>query len=140
MTNEDSNNQESKEETQFKVFASGWRDDRDFTRRIRELDRLSRKTVEREAEVKNWNKEKHEGEARLAITRLVLWWYFVLITFSFLFAAGYNFIASSLNTNIPQESIIPYLDIFNTVSLITSSLGSGVGFVIGYYFKNKGES
>jgi len=33
--------------------------------------------------------------------------------------------------------LIPYIEVSNTVSLITTTLSSGVGFVIGYYFKLK---
>jgi len=107
--------------------------------RIRELDVVNQKTAKRKQELSEWNKEEHEGKARLAITRLVLWSFFSLIVFSFLYAAGYNFYASYLNMLLPDVDKIKYLDIPNTVSLMTSALGSSVGFVIGYYFKSKGE-
>jgi ABC-type Fe3+ transport system permease subunit len=86
-----------------------------------------------------FDKSEHDSKSRLEITKLFLWWYFVLICFAFLFGAGYNFIAAYLNQGIAKDYAISYLDISNTVSLITTTLGSGVGFVIGYYFKNKSE-
>ncbi len=106
---------------------------------LKELDKLSADTASRKTDLANWNKEKHDNEARLSITKLVLWWYFGLIIFSFLYAAGYNSLAIFLNQHLTTAESIKLLDVSNTVSLITSTLGSGVGFVIGYYFKNKGE-
>lgn len=87
----------------------------------------------------NFNKARHDSESRLKITNLFLWWYFALICFSFIFAGIYNYIAAHLNQELAKENMISYLDVSNTVSLITATLSSGVGFVIGYYFKSKGE-
>lgn len=103
------------------------------------LTKLAR--VEEKTEEKKFDPGQHGAEARLTITKLFLKWYFCLIAGSFIFCLAYNFIAASINHNLTLtgESIIPYLELTNTVSLITTTLSSGLGFVIGYYFKNKGE-
>ncbi len=93
----------------------------------------------KESPPESWNKEKHDGESRLAITRLFLKWFFFLIIWAFVFAATYNFLVAYINHRIPGAAL-PYVEILNAVSLITTTLSSGVGFVIGYYFKNKEEN
>lgn len=82
--------------------------------------------------------KKHDRETKWKITRLFLTWYFVLIILAFLFCLGYNWIIALLNINLLSNGmeLIPYIEVSNTVSLITTTLSSGVGFVIGYYFKN----
>lgn len=87
---------------------------------------------------------EHDSRSRLEITKLFLKWYFCLIAGSFIFSLVYNFWAASINSDLISknqqlQNLIPYLDVSNTVSIITTTLSSGVGFVIGYYFKNKGE-
>lgn len=84
-----------------------------------------------------FNKTEHESKSRLEITKLFLKWYFCLIAGGFLFCLIYNFFAAYLNYTFTLESPLKYLDISNTVSLITNTLTGGMGFVIGYYFKNK---
>jgi|WetSurMetagenome_2_1015567.scaffolds.fasta_scaffold673748_1 hypothetical protein len=86
----------------------------------------------------SFDKLKHDSESRLSITKLFLIWYFSLIAGSFIFSAAYNFLAAYINLKNPNNPI-NYLDVSNTVSIITTTLSSGVGFVIGYYFKNSNE-
>lgn len=86
-----------------------------------------------------FNKTKHESESRLIITQLFLNAFFLLIAGGFLFCLIYNFGAAYLNKYLELASPIKYLDIANTVSLITTTLSGGMGFVIGYYFKNKDD-
>jgi hypothetical protein len=82
--------------------------------------------------------KKHDRETRKQITKLFLNWYFWLIIFAFIFCFGYNWAVALLNLNLLSNKLelIPYIEVSNTVSLITTTLSSGVGFVIGYYFKN----
>lgn len=86
-------------------------------------------------EPRPFNKDEHNADSRLSITKLFLKWYFSLIAGAFLFTGLYNFFAADFN-NL-WGAAIPYLEVTNTVSIITTTLSSGVGFVIGYYFKNK---
>lgn len=89
---------------------------------------------------KKFNTQQHDRESRLTITKMFLSWFFMLIGFSFIFSAFYNFMAALINTNPNLQDKIQMLDVANTVSIITTTLSSGVGFVIGYYFKNKDDS
>jgi hypothetical protein len=86
-----------------------------------------------------FNPEHHNSKLRGEITTLFLKWYFGLIAGSFAFSAIYNFLAGLLNYHYTQNNPINYLDVSNTVSIVTTTLSSGVGFVIGYYFKNKND-
>lgn len=91
------------------------------------------------AQEPSFDKTKHDSESRLTITRIFLISYFLLIAGAFLFSAAYNFISAYINLKNPNNPI-SYLDVSNTVSIITTTLSSGMGFVIGYYFKNHKES
>jgi len=94
----------------------------------------------------SFDKIKHDSESRLQITKLLLWAYFILIAASFAFCYLYNdhiadlylSAAKALPTDItlPINGLPEYINVSQTVSLITATLSSGVGFVIGYYFKN----
>jgi ABC-type Fe3+ transport system permease subunit len=108
--------------------------------RAKTLKAVQKNLKDLDKERGKFDKEKHDHESRLKITQLFLKWYFALIVFSFCFAIVYNFAAAYMNdgTNV-ENNYLPYLDVSNTVSIITTTLSSGVGFVIGYYFKNKGS-
>ena len=101
---------------------------------IDDFDKLSQAT-----EDYKFDANKHDKETKREITKLFLNWYFWLIILSFIFCLAYNWIVALLNVNLNALKIelIPYIEVSNTVSLITTTLSSGVGFVIGYYFKNK---
>lgn len=87
-----------------------------------------------------FDKAKHDSESRLEITKLFLRSYFSLVAWAFAFAAIYNFVSAIINSRKPEGmEALGYLDVSNTVSIITTTLSSGVGFVIGYYFKTKGD-
>ena len=82
------------------------------------------------------NQKQHNSQARLKITKLFLWGYFSLIGGSFIFCLVYNILAGWLSKKLSFTTPIEYINVIQTVSLITTTLSSGVGFVIGYYFKN----
>lgn len=73
-------------------------------------------------------KDNHRKE----ITTLFLNWFFGLIIFSFCFCFIYNWV---LATHFNQTSGMKPLDVANIVPIITTTLGTGMGFIIGYYFK-----
>lgn len=114
-------------------------------------DRLSKlnKASEELRSIPEFDQTQHDSESRKEITKLFLKWYFCLIAGAFAFCAIYNFVAAKLNLgilkaahdlSIERPELLTYLEVSNTVAIITTTLSSGVGFVIGYYFKNKGES
>ena len=82
------------------------------------------------------NQKQHNSQARLKITKLFLWGYFSLIGGSFIFCLVCNILAGWLSKKLSFTTLIEYINVVQTVSLITTTLSSGVGFVIGYYFKN----
>jgi len=87
-----------------------------------------------------FDKDEHDTKSRLEITKLFLNWYFWLIAGSFVFCLFYNLLVASMNAWwLHNKNIIPYIEVSNTVAIVTTTLSSGLGFVIGYYFKNKGE-
>lgn len=110
-----------------------------LSKKLQILDKFGEKVVEKS----KFDANKHAHESRLKITTLFLVAYFLLIAGSFIFSMIYNFHAAHINEELlktnPNAHFLDYLDVYNTVSIITTTLSSGVGFVIGYYFKNKGE-
>ena len=102
---------------------------------IKELDEISRKADSLASTT--FDKAEHESKSRLEITKLFLKWYFCLICGSFLFCILYNLMAAMLNFYFNTNNPIKHVDVSNTVSIVTTTLSSGMGFVIGYYFKNK---
>jgi len=117
-----------------------------------ERDLKSLRTKYTKADEKKHDPREHGDKSRLIITQLFLRCYFILIAAAFGFCYVYNSWAAKANIELIAKlsvditgksqqlhDLIPYLDVSNTVSIITTTLSSGVGFVIGYYFKNKGE-
>jgi hypothetical protein len=101
---------------------------------LEEIDEIKERAINPEG---RFDKIAHDSKSRLEITKLFLKWYFCLIGGGFLFCLIYNFLAAYLNYKLKLDTPLKYLDISNTVSLITNTLTGGMGFVIGYYFKNK---
>ncbi len=116
-------------------------DDIDFEIHKDDLDVLDKVLKGTE---KQFNKTEHDTRSRLEITKLILWWYFILISLSFLFSGIYNFLAAWVNNVISIGShpqvCLEYLDVYKTVTIITTALTGIVGFVIGYYFKGSNEA
>lgn len=99
------------------------------------LDRLSIK-----AQSSSFDGYKHDKESRFHITKSFLKWYFILIAGSFMFCLFYNDTAAYINHKwLINMRPLEYLDVANTVAIITTTLSSALGFVIGYYFKGKEE-
>jgi hypothetical protein len=101
-----------------------------------DIKNLKEQVKESEPESK-FHQQEHDSKSRLEITKLFLKSYFWLIAGSFLFCLVYNYGAAYLNFEFKLETPIRFIDVSNTVSIITTTLSSGMGFVIGYYFKNK---
>lgn len=84
-----------------------------------------------------FHQQEHDSKSRLEITRLFLKSYFYLIAGGFIFCLVYNYGAALINSYSKLDIPIRYVDVTNTVSIITTTLSGGMGFVIGFYFKNK---
>lgn len=101
-----------------------------------DLDDL-RKKVEDNTPESKFHQQEHDSKSRLEITKLFLRSYFYLIAGAFIFCLIYNYGAALINSYWEVNVPIRYVDVTNTVSLITTTLSGGMGFVIGFYFKNK---
>lgn len=94
--------------------------------------------LDKEIESSSFDQKEYDSKSRLEITKLFLKWYFGLICGGFIFCLIYNYGAAYLNFQFRElNNSMKYVDISNTVTIITTTLSSGMGFVIGYYFKNK---
>ena len=106
---------------------------------VSEEDQSKLDSIDQETDVSasKFSKEEHDSKSRLEITKLFLKAYFWLIGGSFIFCLVYNYGAALINSHFKLDLPIKYVDVTNTVSIITTTLSGGMGFVIGFYFKNK---
>jgi hypothetical protein len=95
--------------------------------------------IDKQTQKPTFNKTEHDSNSRLEVTKLILTWYFALIVCSFLFVPLYNLLIAFLNDYYLIENPITYIEVSPTVSIVTNTLNGIIGFVIGYYFKNKDE-
>lgn len=111
-------------------------------KRAREESQLAQKAAEK---VESSSKERlrSEEETRHSLTFLFIVGFFSLICAGSLFVAAYNALAVGwiikLNAAglVEQSQKITLLELDKVLSLIVSALGTSLGFIIGYYFKNK---
>ncbi|MDF7789594.1 hypothetical protein CG435_10840 [Pantoea ananatis] len=111
-------------------------------KKAREEAHLAQKAAEK---VESSSKERlrSEEETRHSLTFLFIVGFFSLICSGALFVAAYNALAVGwiikLNSAglLEQAQKISLLELDKVLSLIVSALGTSLGFIIGYYFKNK---
>ncbi|MET3816256.1 hypothetical protein [Pantoea sp. UYEF8] len=88
-------------------------------------------------------KLRSDEDTRHSLTFLFLVGFFGLIAFGAVFVAIYNSFAVGWVIKlhdaglIEQSQKIPFLELDKVLSIIVSALGTSLGFIIGYYFKNK---
>lgn len=73
-------------------------------------------------------------KTRFEITRMFLSWFFGLMVFSFFFCLFYNAAFILWGDKLVESGVKP-VDIATILPLITTTLGTGLGFIMGYYFK-----
>lgn len=89
------------------------------------------------------NNIRSEESTRHSLTFFFIVGFFILIGFGAIFVAFYNSLAVDwvikLNAAglVEQSSKVPFLELDKVLSIIVSALGTSLGFIIGYYFKNK---
>lgn len=91
-----------------------------------------------------YNPTEYLAKTRTGIAKGFLWGYFLLFLFVFIFVWVYN---NNMINNIVTLSKYPayqqiidniqLLDIRNILIVVTGALGTPLGFVIGYYFKEE---
>lgn len=78
--------------------------------------------------------QERESDTRQRIAILFVYIYFALLTIILVGMPLYNLLVYQLTHN--KDLIIPVTDMVQTYSAV---VGPTLGFVIAYYFKNKGE-
>lgn len=85
-------------------------------------------------DVATFNPSKELGETRSRIAKQFVFWYFIVLCGSFVLSLIYNLIILFLcNKEQCQQAVIIPKDILITVMGI---VGSPLGFIVGYYFKD----
>lgn len=133
--------------------------DQDYNKRWKEaFDRLSPLRSEVEEE-KNKNRKaadetdrkerkineqyQQDDKARNTLTFHFLWGFFALISGCFLFVLIYNSTAVKWIEALDAKNIkdatnyIKLLELDKVLSVLIGALGTSLGFIIGYYFKEK---
>lgn len=111
-------------------------------KKAREESQLAQKAAEK---VESYSKQRlrSEEETRHSLTFLFIAGFFSLICAGSIFVAAYNALAVGwiikLNAAglVNESQKISLLELDKVLSLIVSALGTSLGFIIGYYFKNK---
>lgn len=110
--------------------------------KAREEARKAKQAAEHE---ENTSKESIRSEeiTRHSLTFYFIIGFFVLLAFGAVYVAIYNYLAVGwiieLNKAglIEQSKKVPFLELDKVLSIFISALGTSLGFIIGYYFKNK---
>ncbi|ELQ3993515.1 hypothetical protein RNP97_001109 [Enterobacter bugandensis] len=119
----------------------------DLTDLLEELSTNSKKSdnVAEEAEENALSSSVRESKTRSTLTISFLVGFFVLLVFCFIFVFWYNAYAVDWLLKLkgkgienPSELIRP-LEIDKVLSIVISALGTSLGFIIGYYFKEKSK-
>ncbi|MGQ5721744.1 hypothetical protein [Enterobacter bugandensis] len=119
----------------------------DLTDLLEELSTNSKKSdnVAEEAEENALSSSVRESKTRSTLTISFLVGFFVLLVFCLIFVFWYNAYAVDWLLKLkgkgienPSELIRP-LEIDKVLSIVISALGTSLGFIIGYYFKEKSK-
>ncbi|MEQ1965426.1 hypothetical protein ABLB69_20310 [Xenorhabdus khoisanae] len=119
---------------------------------VADLNNIISNAKEKSQESKNDISTEEEGlrdktyrddKARTNLTFHFLWGFFALIVGCFIFVLGYNHLAikwiGALNEQGMMElaASVKLLELDKVLSVIIGALGTSLGFIIGYYFKEK---
>lgn len=110
--------------------------------KAREEAQQAKKAAEDEESSSKKNLRSEES-TRHSLTFYFIIGFFILIALGAVFVAIYNSLAVGwvikLNAAglVEQSNKVPFLELDKVLSIIISSLGTSLGFIIGYYFKNK---
>lgn len=86
---------------------------------------------------------QRDGKTRSALTYWFMVGFFSLIAACFLFTLWYNNLAVKWIINLKEHGLIEeaqkinLLELDKVLSVIIGALGTSLGFIIGYYFKDK---
>ncbi|WP_151995428.1 hypothetical protein [Buttiauxella massiliensis] len=84
-----------------------------------------------------------DGKTRSTLTLTFMRGFFGLLIFSFFFVLIYNYCAVQWSISLKAAGLleesksIALLEVDKVLSIMISALGTSLGFIIGYYFKEK---
>lgn len=102
--------------------------------------------VERNVDALESNSENtkvRDGKTRSTLTLTFMIGFFGILVFSCLFVLAYNWAAVNWAVNLSQANLnnevlsIHLLEVDKILSIMIGALGTSLGFIIGYYFKEK---
>ena len=99
-----------------------------------DLENLLDKLREQKEEIETFSPVKEVGKTRSKIATTFVRWYFFLLVGVLIFLVVYNAVVLILNK---PELILEPKDL---LLIVTTAIGSPLGFVIGYYFKDGDSS
>lgn len=88
-------------------------------------------------------KLRSEEGTRHSLTFYFILGFFILIVLGGIFVLFYNSLAVSWVIRLNESGLhdqagkVPFLELDKVLSIIVSAFGTSLGFIIGYYFKNK---
>ncbi|WP_347360792.1 hypothetical protein [Vibrio vulnificus] len=105
---------------------------------IQRLDKLEKETKLQD--------KQHDPKTRSELTMKFVAFFFMLLAGSYVFVLMYNEAAVSWMIRLKDKNLdesiknVTLLDFQAVISLIITGLGTSLGFIIGYYFKDKNSS
>lgn len=88
---------------------------------------------------------KTDGHTRNRLTLFFIGGFFGILIFCCLFVLVYNWAAMSWAINLSKNGFnidkieVPFLELDKLLSIMIGAFGTSLGFIIGYYFKEKNK-
>ncbi|EOX4413278.1 hypothetical protein ACMHY1_001590 [Vibrio alginolyticus] len=104
----------------------------------RRLEKLETETTQQD--------KQHDPKTRSELTMKFVVFFFSLLAASYLFVLMYNEAAVTWMIRLKDKGLdeaakaVTLLDFQAVISLVISGLGTSLGFIIGYYFKDKNSN
>ncbi|HDM8048110.1 TPA: hypothetical protein P0E07_001182 [Vibrio fluvialis] len=143
MDNNKSDNPQEAVKNIYEEFKSSFKKSNDFRK---QEEKVSEEQSQQAQDAINRildSGKQHDPETRSTLSLNFLLYFFALLAGSYVFVLVYNNVAvnwilqlknAGLNDQIQSVSL---LDFNSVISLVISGLGTSLGFIIGYYFKDK---
>lgn len=100
----------------------------------RSTEKVEQRNKERKDELDSYNPAKSEGETRQSLAKFFVYSFFLILVLILICVPLYNFLIY-----VETGSAELRLDLNDLLLTYSSVVGPILGFVIGYYFKSRGE-
>nr|DAL83171.1 MAG TPA: vesicle-associated membrane protein 2 [Caudoviricetes sp.] len=110
-------------------------------RLIKKQKNIDTKADEAEGDVKS--AIKNEGQTRNQLTLYFIAGFFGILVFCCLFVLFYNWLAVHWIIDLKSNGFdsdlakVPFIELDKLLSIMIGAFGTSLGFIIGYYFKDK---